>query len=130
MRALSIHAAAVLYTGGTIAQLAKLSFAFSWTDMPFVIDWLIVILGAVAAVGLVWFHRSIAYRGLWEHFTHWAIVLHLVASVGLHIWTLVQGDHELYAAFPYEYSYFAVIYFGFFAWRSWTVKLLNERRSG
>ena len=124
--AISLHATAVLYTGGTAAQLLKLYFAFPLTEMPFVIDWLIISLGSIGAVGLTWFHRSIAYRGLWEQVVHWAIVIHLVLSVSLHLWTVSQGNHEFYAAFPDGYSYFAVLYFGLFAWRSWTVKLKHE----
>ncbi|MDH3266740.1 MAG: hypothetical protein OEM25_07230 [Gammaproteobacteria bacterium] len=124
---ISFHAAAALYTGGTVAQLLKLFLSFSWTDMPFVIDWVIVVLGSIGACGLIWFQGAIAYRGVWERIVHWAIVLHLVASVALHVWTIGQGNHELYAAFPREYSYFAVVYFGLFAWRSWTVRLQGDR---
>jgi len=125
---ISIHATAVLYTGGTIAQLLKLFLSFPWTEMPFVIDWVIVILGSIGASGLVWFHALIVYRGVWERVIHWLIVLHLVSSVLLHIWTIAKGNHEFYAAFPYEYSYFAVLYFGFFAWRSWTMKIQGEEQ--
>lgn len=119
----SLHATAVLYTGGTIAQLLKLFLSFRWTEMPFAIDWAIVVLGSIGAAGLVAFRHLIEFRGLWEQVVHWIIVLHLVSSVFLHIWTIARGDHEFYAAFPHEYSYFAALYFGFFAWRSWTVRL-------
>jgi len=120
---ISFHATAVVYTGGAVAQLLKLYYAFPWTEMPFIIDWLIVSVGSIGASGLIWFHRDIAYRGLWEKVVHWVIVLHLSISIALHVWTIMQGNHEFYASFPYEYSYFAVMYFGFFAWRSWTIKL-------
>jgi hypothetical protein len=124
--AITFHATAVVYTGGTIAQLLKLFLAFPWTEMPFVIDWLIITLGSIGVSGLICFHRSIAYRGIWEQIVHWAIVLHLFLSVALHLWTILQGNHDFYASFPYEYSYFAVLYFGLFAWRSWTVRLRHE----
>ena len=123
---ISFHATAVVYTGGTVAQLSKLYFAFRWSEMPFLIDWLIIFLGSIGLSGLIWFHRSISYRGKWERILHWAIVFHLASSIALHVWTIVQGHHAFYAAFPYNYSYFAVFYFGLFAWRSWTVKFDNK----
>lgn len=123
---ISLHATAVLYTGGTVAQLLKLFLDFPWREMPFIIDWLIIVLGGIGAAGLIWLHRKIAYRGLWERVTHWLIIVHLVSSVILHIWTIAKGDHEFYESFPYAYSYFALLYFGFFAWRSWTVRLENH----
>ncbi len=123
LRKHGLHAVAVLYTGGSIAQLAKLMYDFPWVQMPFVIDGLIVVLGVIGAVTLVSVSNNVDYRGRWEKPVHYLIIAHLSASVALHVWTIYVGNHDLYAAFPREYSYFALTYFAFFAWRSWTLRV-------
>ena len=123
---LGFHAVALLYTGGAIAQLLKLVVDFPWQSMPFIIDWVIVVLGCVGAATLTVQTKRIAYRGVWERPVHFLIIIHLSVSVALHLWTIVEASHDLYSAFPYSYSYFALVYFAFFAWRSWTVKSLPE----
>ena len=114
---------AVIYTAGTAAHVLRLVVGFGLQDMPFAPDWVLVILGPIALLGLVMFGNQVAYRGSWERVVHWLIAGHLFLSVGLHLWILVAHTHEMLAVFPYEYSYFAVIYFAFFAWRSWTMQL-------
>lgn len=116
------HAVAMLYTGGSIAQLLKLIYNFPWQEMPFFIDWLIVILGLIGVTTLLTQTRNIAYRGRWEKPVHFLIIFHLGVSVVLHLWTIYAQNHDLYAMFPLEYSYFALVYFVFFAWRSWTIR--------
>ncbi len=115
---------AIVYTGGTVAQALRLVFAFGWEHIPFWVDWALVILGTYGGVGLLLFTRGIAWRGRWEIVVHGLIVAHLLTSVVLHAGAVAVGSHDLFTAFPYEYSYFAVVYFGFFAWRSWTMKLV------
>jgi len=121
-----LHAVAALYSGGTVAQLLKLLYDFPWQEMPFIIDWLIVILGTIGIVALATRTRHIDYRGWWERPIHFLIIAHLGVSVVLHVWTIYVQNHDLYAAFPREYSYFALAYFAFFAWRSWTIKVRNN----
>ena len=127
---LGLHAAAVLYSGGSIAQFLKLVYNFPWQEMPFIIDWMIVILGTVAVTTLATQTRRIDYRGSWEKPVHFLIIAHLGVSVVLHSWTIYSQNHDLYAAFPLEYSYFALAYFIFFAWRSWTIRLVSPDKSG
>ena len=86
-------------------------------------DWGVVLLGTPGMVGLVLYANEIEYRGLWEKVVHWLIVAHLFLSVVLHVWILVERTHEMLSVFSLEYSYFALGYFGLFAWRSWTMKL-------
>lgn len=124
---IGFHAVAVLYTGGSVAQLLKLIFNFPWQEMPFFVDWTIVILGFIGVSTLLNQTRNIAYRGRWEKPTHYLIIFHLAVSVFLHLWTIIVQNHDLYAAFPLQYSYFALVYFVFFAWRSWTIKTVGER---
>lgn len=127
---IALRIVAVIYTGGTVAHLLRLALDFTWRDMPFFVDWLLVVLGPVGVAGLVASRERIRYRGAWERATHWLIVAHLSVSVAVHVWILAVGSHRVLAPFPYGYSYFALVYFAFFAWRSWTVRLsvgLRER---
>ena len=124
-----LHAVAVLYSGGSVAQLLKLIYDFPWQEMPFIIDWVIVVLGTIGVITLVIETYNIEYRGWWEKPVHFLIIAHLGVSVVLHTWTIYVSNHDLYAAFPIEYSYFALVYFAFFAWRSWTVKLVSREIS-
>ena len=118
------RAVAVVYTGGTLAQSLKLVFAFGWEYMPFWVDWALIVLGTYGGLGLILFAGQIAWRGAWEKVVHGLIAAHLLVSVGVHAWVVIIGSHEFFTVFPYEYSYFAVAYFAFFAWRSWTMKLV------
>ncbi len=126
---IGLHAVAALYSGGSVAQLLKLVYNFPWQEMPFIIDWLIVIMGTIGVTTLATQTRNIDYRGRWEKPVHFLIIMHLGVSVVLHLWTIYIQNHDLYTAFPLEYSYFALAYFVFFAWRSWTVRLVNVRSS-
>jgi hypothetical protein len=76
----------------------------------------IIALSAMAVVALV---ITLARGGA----THWLIAVHLSVSVAVHLWILVVGSHEVLSVFPHGYSYLALAYFGFFAWRSWTLRL-------
>ena len=117
---------AVLYTGGSVAQLLRIIYDFPLQEVPYLIDWAIVILGLVGATTLVVQRHRIDYRGWWEHPVHFLIITHLIASVALHLWAIYIQSHDLFAVFPLEYSYLALIYFVSFAWRSWTVELQNQ----
>ena len=114
---------AVIYTGGALAQVFRLAARFEWEDAPFFPDWILAILGPYGAIGLFLFSGQIEYRGKWEKITHWLIAGHLLISVVVHIWILAVHSHEVLSVFGYSYSYFALPYFGFFAWRSWTMRL-------
>jgi hypothetical protein len=82
-------------------------------------------MGTYGGLGLLIFARRVAWRGGWEKLVHGLIVAHLFMSILVHVRALLVGNHEFFTAFPYEYSYFAVVYFAFFAWRSWTMKLAS-----
>ena len=79
---------AMMYTAGTVVQILLLIVLFDLMNMPFVIDWVIVILGPIGVIGLIVFSRHVYYRGRWEHFTHWLIIIHLFISVALHAWII------------------------------------------
>ena len=123
MTRLGLHAVAILYTGGSIAQLLRLVFDFPLQELPYAIDWAITLLGSIGAITLVLKIRRIHYRGWWEKPVHLLIILHLTGSVALHVWAIYVQSHDVFRVFPMEYSYFALVYFVFFAWRSWTFRL-------
>ena len=123
---IGFHATAVLYTGGSFAQLLRLIYDFPLQDLPYFVDWMIVILGTIGATTLTVQTRSIVYRGWWEKPTHLLIIAHLSISIALHLWAIYTHSHDVFLVFPLEYSYFAMIYFVFFAWRSWTVRVSNS----
>ena len=118
------RAVAIVYTGGTVAHLLRLVLRFGLEYMPFWVDWVLIVVGTYGGLGLLIFARRVAWRGAWEKVVHGLIVVHLFMSILVHGRALLVGNHEFFTAFPYEYSYFAVVYFGFFAWRSWTMKLV------
>ncbi len=114
------------YTGGTVVHILRLILRFDLKFMPFEVDWVIVTLGPIGVTGLIVFSKHIYYRGRWEHITHWLIVIHLFISVVVHAWILAVRSHDVVSVFPYSYSYFAVLYFAYFAWRSWTMRFKPE----
>jgi hypothetical protein len=116
---------AIIYTAGTVAHVMRLAARFEMEDMPFFPDWGLVILGSYGVSGLVVFSGQIEYRGNWEKITHWLITVHLLISIVVHILILAVRSHEVLSVFGFGYSYFAVLYFGFFAWRSWTMRLAS-----
>ncbi len=117
---------ALIYTGGTVAHILRLVFRPDLTDMAFWVDWVLVILGPIGVIGLVVFSKHLHYRGRWEHITHWLIVVHLSISVIFHAWIIAVRSHDAVSVFGYTYSYFAALYFGFFAWCSWTIRFKPE----
>lgn len=114
---------AIVYTGGTLAHAVRLVVRFGFDEMPFFPDWGVVLLGTPGAIGLYLFRDEIEYRGGWERLVHWLIFAHLSVSVLVHVWILAVRSHEMLAVFSLEYSYFALLYFALFAWRSWTLRL-------
>ena len=121
---------AVVYTGGTVAQVLRLlvGHSFNFNDMPFWVDWALVVLGSYGGIGLLVFARQVDYRGVWEKVVHGLIAAHLLVSVVVHLWAIVVHSHAMFAVFPYGYSFFATAYFAAFAWRSWTMRLKDAEQ--
>ena len=117
---------ALTYTGGTVIQILRLVFRFDLKNMPFEVDWVIVTLGPIGVTGLIVFSKHVYYRGRWENITHWLITIHLFISVVLHAWILAVRSHQSLSIFGYSYSYYATVYFAFFAWRSWSMRFKSE----
>ena len=119
------HATAALYTGGSVAKLLRLIYDFPLQELPYVVAWIIVILGSIGATTLTAQTLNIVYRGWWEKPVHFLIIAHLSISIALHLWAIYFHSHDVFLVFPIEYSYFAIVYFVFFAWRSWTIRVSN-----
>ena len=118
---------ALIYTAGTVVHILRLTVQPDLTDMPFEVDWVIVTLGPIGVFGLIGFSKHVDYRGRWEHIAHWLIIIHLFISVVVHAWLLAVRSHKALSIFGYSYSYYATVYFAFFAWRCWTMRLKPER---
>ncbi len=121
---------AVVYTGGTVAQVLRLlvGYSFNFNDMPFWVDWALVVLGSYGGIGLLVFARQVDYRGVWEKVVHGLIAAHLLVSVVVHLWAIIAHSHTMFAVFPYWYSVLATAYFAAFAWRSWTMRLKDAEQ--
>ncbi|MDH3208584.1 MAG: hypothetical protein OEO79_18435 [Gemmatimonadota bacterium] len=117
------HVVAAIYTAGTVFHIVRVSVRLDLRHMPYFPDALIVVLGSWGAAGMLLFVREVEFRGRWESLVHWLITIHLTVSVALHAWILYVRSHDAVAGFSIGYSYFGALYFGFFAWRSWTMRL-------
>jgi protein-S-isoprenylcysteine O-methyltransferase Ste14 len=115
-------AAGMLYTAGALVHVWRIASGLSLLDMPWQVDWTILLVGSVAGVGLVRFRHEIAYRGMWERVVHWLMVVHLLASVVLHSVLLATASHAPLGVFPLWYSGLAAGYFALFAARAWTMR--------
>ena len=117
------HVVAAVYTAGTVFHIVRIAIRLDLREMPYFPDLIIVVLGTWGVAGMVLFAREVEFRGVWESVVHWLITLHLSISVVLHGWILYVHSHDAVAVFGIGYSYFGAVYFGFFAWRSWTMRL-------
>ena len=123
------HVVAVVYTAGTVFHVVRVVVGLDLSEMPYAPDVLIVVLGSWGLAGMVLFAGEVDYRGRWERVTHGLIVAHLGVSVALHAWILLVRSHAAVAVFGVGYSYFGALYFGFFAWRTWTMRLGGDEAS-
>ncbi len=103
--------ALVPYIGGTVIHLLRLIYNFSIDEMPFEADWLIVIIGGYAGLGLIVYANRIPFHGLLDKIIYGLLIFHLDGSVVLHAYILWVGSHEVLNVFSYGYSFFAVAYF-------------------
>ncbi len=119
--------ALVPYIGGTVIHILRLIYNFSIDEMPFEVDWLIVIIGGYAGLGLIVYAVRIPFHGLLDKIIYGLLIFHLDGSVILHAYILWAGSHEVLNVFSYGYSFFAVAYFvglGYYVLR------LNKRLYG
>jgi len=112
------------YIGGTVIHFLRLIYNFPIADIPFAVDWLVVIIGGYAGIGLIIYANRIPFQNLLDKFIYGLLIFHLDGSVILHAYILWVGSHEVLNVFSYGYSFFAVAYFMGFGYY---VLRLNKR---
>ncbi len=99
------------YIGGTVIHILRLIYNFPIDEMPFEADWLVVIIGGYAGIGLIIYASKIPFQNLFDKIIYGLLIFHLDGSVILHAYILWAGTHEVLNVFSYGYSFFAVTYF-------------------
>jgi len=103
--------AMIPYIGGTVIHILRLIFNFSYEEIPFEVDWLIIIIGGYAGLGLIIYAKRIPFKNIWDKIIYGLLIFHLDGSVILHTYILVTGSHDILKIFPYWYSFIAIGYF-------------------
>ena len=99
------------YIGGTVIHILRLIYNFSLEEMPFEADWLVVVVGGYAGLGLILYANRIPFKNIWDKIIYGLLIFHLDGSVILHAYILLTGSHDVLNIFPYWYSFIAVWYF-------------------
>ena len=110
-RATFARVALVPYVGGTIFHALRLVFDLPIEDMPYELDWVVVVLGGYACAGFIRFAREVRFTGPWDKLLYGLVTVHLGGSVVMHGRSLVTRNHDWAKVFPRAYSGFAVAYF-------------------
>ena len=112
------------YVGGTVVHIFRLIYDFSLEQMPFEADWLVVVVGGYAGLGLIIYANRIPFKSIWDKIIYGLLIFHLDGSVILHAYILMTGSHDVLNVFPYWYSFVAV---GYFLVLGYYVFTLNKR---
>ena len=99
------------YIGGTVIHILRLIYDFPIEEMPFEADWVVVVIGGYAGIGLIVYAKRIPFQNLFDKIIYGLLIFHLDGSVVLHVYILWAGSHEVLNVFSYGYSFFAVAYF-------------------
>jgi len=99
------------YIGGTVIHILRLIYNFSYEEIPFEADWLVVVVGGYAGLGLIIYANKIPFKNLLDKIIYGLLIFHLDGSVILHAYMLWTRSHEIFNIFPYWYSFIAVAYF-------------------
>jgi len=94
-----------------VIHILRLIYNFPIAEIPFAVDWLVVIIGGYAGIGLIIYANRIPFQNLIDKIIYGLLIFHLDGSVILHAYILWAGSHEVLNVFSYGYSYFAVAYF-------------------
>ena len=112
------------YLGGTVIHILRLIYNFPIDEIPFEADWLVVIVGGYAGLGLIIYANRIPFHNLFDKIIYGLLIFHLDGSVILHAYMLWVGNHKVLNVFSYGYSVFDVAYFMGF---SYYVLSVNKR---
>ncbi len=99
------------YIGGTVIHILRLIYNFSLEEIPFEADWLVVVVGGYAGLGLIVYANRIPFKNIWDKIIYGFLIFHLDGSVILHAYILLTGSHDVLNIFPYWYSFISVGYF-------------------
>ncbi len=99
------------YVGGTVIHILRLIYNFPIAEIPLEADWLVVIIGGYAGIGLIVYAKRIPFQNLFDKVIYGLLIFHLDGSVVLHAYILWAGSHDILNVFSYSYSFFAVAYF-------------------
>ena len=108
------------YIGGTVIHILRLTYNFPIDEIPIEVDWLVVIIGGYAGIGLIIYVNRIPFQNLFDKIIYGLLIFHLDGSVILHAYILWVRSHEVLTVFSYRYSFFAVAYFmafGYYVFR-------------
>jgi hypothetical protein len=104
---------AVLYIGGAVFHFIRALTAFSPTDIPFLIDWVIMLVAFYGGLGFLLFFRELGPPDPWRRGVSGIMVFHLLGSAVFHAYILATGSHQVLGVFPLAYS--AGAFFAFLA---------------
>jgi len=124
---------AALYGGGALAHFSRSLTGFSLHDVPFLIDWVVMLAGMYGGAGFLVFFRELGPGTRWRRIASGLITVHLFGSVALHAYIIAVRDHQALEVFPVGYSLGALPVFLAFGWVAATTKLqpaVVERRQG
>ena len=112
------------YIGGTVIHIVRLIVDFPIDEMPWEADWLVVLVGGYAGLGLLIYAHRVPFKNLLDKIIYGLLIFHLDGSVILHTYILWTGSHAVLNVFPYWYSLIAV---GYFLGLGYYVLILNRR---
>ena len=99
------------YIGGTIIHILRIIFNFPIEEIPWEVDWVIVVIGGYAGLGLILYAHQVPFKNIWDKITYGILIFHLDGSVIVHAYILFKGSHNVLRIFPYWYSFIAIGYF-------------------
>ncbi len=99
------------YVGGTVFHGLRLARRFTAEEMPYPVDWVVVVVGGYATAGFIRFARTVRFTGMRDRILYGLVIVHLGLSAVVHAWSLATGNHDWVTAFPLGYSWFALFYF-------------------
>jgi len=99
------------YAGGSIIHFLRLVLGFPIEQIPFEVDWVVVLIGGYAGLGLLVFISYIPFVNVWDKIAYGLLVFHLDGSVILHAYMLTANTHHPIRIFPYWYSFIPLGYF-------------------
>lgn len=99
------------YIGGTIAHILRLIYNLPIGQMPWFIDWFIILIGGYGGLGLILFAKKIPFKNIGDKIAYGLLIFHLNGSVIFHAYMLLTKNHDPLSVFSFNYSFFALAYF-------------------